>query len=133
MNSSRLSWRAGVVQRLRRQGRVAVDEGQRGGADEHRLERVQPRLVRGALRERVLDHPEPGVGVAELDPQVGDLRDRDPAVVDREDRVRLLKLAGDLVDDRCFLVSVHSSLSLKRNARWSAGVFGRHKRGAPAG
>src|SRR5262249_27089797 len=46
--------------------------------------------------------------------QIGDLSDRDPAVVDREDRLGLLELPGYPVDHRRLLVSVHVGLGLCR-------------------
>ena len=92
--------RAGrVVERLGGGRGVAVDECERRRPDEHRLELLDPGFVGGPLAERVLDDPEAGVGVAELGAQVGDLRHRDAAVVDREDRLGRADLLGDLVDD----------------------------------
>src|SRR5262249_56721061 len=41
-------------------------------------------------------------------PELGGLRHADPAVVDREDRLRALQLLRELLDDCCLLVSVHS-------------------------
>ena len=78
-------------------------------------------LVGGALAQRVLDDPEAGVGLAQPGAQVGDLGDRDPAVVDREDRLGGSDLLGDLVYDGCLLLFVHGWLSLTRNARRSGG------------
>ncbi len=101
---------SGVVERLGGHRGVAVDQRQRGRADEHRLEVRGARLVGGALGQRVLDHAEAGIGIAQLGPQLGDLGHRDAAVVDCEDRLGGADLLGDLVDDDGFLVSVHVRL-----------------------
>jgi len=75
-------------------------------------ERVFFGLVGSTLRQRVLDDAEAGVGGAQFGPQLGDLVDGDSAVIDREDGLGLLQLAGYLLDDGGFLVSVHTLLSL---------------------
>jgi len=66
-------------------------------------------LVGGAFGERVLDDLEGGVGLAQLGAQLGDLRDGDAAVVDGEDRVRLVYVGRDLGDRDGLLVSVHGA------------------------
>ena len=94
---------------LGRAGDVAADERQGGGAREERLQRLGADLVGGALGERVLDDLEGRVGLAQLGPQLGDLRDGDAAVVDGEDRLGLVDVGGDLGDRHCLLVSVHGA------------------------
>ncbi len=88
-----------VTERLGRHGGVAVHERERRGPYQHRLERLRAGLVGGPLGERVLHDPEPSVGLAQLDPQIGDLIHRDTAVVDREDRLGCADLLRDLVYD----------------------------------
>jgi hypothetical protein len=96
-----------VVDRLGRHGGVAADEGQGGGALEQLVEPGRAGLLGGAQGEAVLDHPERRVGVAQLVAQLGDLGDRDPAVVDGEDGVGALELVGDLLYDCGLLFLVH--------------------------
>ena len=64
-----------------------LHERERGRALEQRLERLGAGLVGGALGERVLDDLQRRVGLDQLAAQVGGLRDRHAAVVDREDRL----------------------------------------------
>ena len=96
-----------VGDRLRGDHRVAVDQGQRGRADQQLVDLLGAGVGGGALREPVLDHLEHGVGLAQLAAQLGGLGDADPAVVDGEDRLGALEALGEL-GDRCFLLrSVH--------------------------
>ena len=66
-----------------------------------------PALSARQLGQGVLDDAEARAGLVQLHAQLGRLRHGDPAVVDGEDRLRLLDLGGDLLDDRCFLFFVH--------------------------
>src|SRR4029077_16164749 len=68
---------------------------------------VRARLVGSAFGERVLDHLEGGVCVAQLGSQLGDLGYGDTPVVDGEDRVGLVYVSGDLGDRHGLLISVH--------------------------
>ena len=89
------------------------------------------RLLGGAEGQAVLDDAKRRVGLAQLRAQLGRLRHGDPAVVHGEDRLGVLELPGDLVDDRCLFVLVHARFALMgksdialelRNARTQAGV-----------
>ena len=84
-----------IGQSLRGQGHVAAvggHEREGRGAVEHLLERVGARLVGSQLGQRVLDHAKTRAGVVEPRAQLGRLGHRDPAVVDGEDRLRILDL-----------------------------------------
>ena len=97
-------------ERLRRKGDVAAvraHERERGRSLQHLLQRLRPRLVGGALGQRVLHDPEARARLGQPRAQLGGLRHRDPSVVDGEHRLRLLDLAGHLLDGRRFLFSVH--------------------------
>ncbi len=62
------------------------------------LRRSSAGFVSGEFGQAVLDDAEAGVGLAQFRPQLGRLRNADPAVVDREDRLGRLDLGGDLLD-----------------------------------
>ena len=74
------------------------------------------------MRKRVSASRRPGA-------KLGGLRHADPAVVDREDRRRVLELGGELLDHCCLLLSVHFAFGLARLAnkktRTQAGQSGR--------
>src|SRR6202041_712405 len=76
--------------------RVAADGRPGGRGGEVIRERLGAGLVGGAFGERVLDDGERRVGVAQLRAQLGDLRHGDAAIVDGEDRVRLVYVGRDL-------------------------------------
>src|SRR3954452_2836839 len=99
-----------VAQRLGGRGGIAAYERHGRGALEQLLERLGAGLVGRPLAQGVLDDPERGVGVAQLDAQLGRLRHGDAAVVDREDGLGFRDLSGHLIDDRGFLVSVQTVL-----------------------
>ena len=67
---------------------VAAHERQRGRALEQRLELIRTGLLGGALGERVLDDAEARVRVAQTRAEGVRLRDRDAAIVDRENGLR---------------------------------------------
>jgi hypothetical protein len=96
---------------------VLADEREGGGSLEHFLEGIRAGPAGRDLRERVLDHAEAGPGVVQLHAQVGHLGDRDAAVVDREHRLRLLDLGGDLLDHGRLLFLVHSVPLSKKPAQ----------------
>jgi hypothetical protein len=100
----------GVAERLGRERRVAADEGERGRADEHRLERLRAGAIGCPLGQRILDDAEARVRVAKLGAQLRRLGDGQAAIVDSEDRLRRLDLTGDLLHDGCLLISVHLGL-----------------------
>ncbi len=85
-----------------------------------------PGLVRRALGEGVLDHPQGGVGLAQALAQLGDLLNGDAAVVDREHGLGPFDLSGHLVDDRRLLFLVHwiSTLECKEPADRAGGLEG---------
>jgi hypothetical protein len=89
------------------------------------LEVLGTGLVGRELGERVLDHPQGGVGLGELGAQLGDLGHGDPAVVDGVDRLGLLDLRGHLIDDRCFLFSVQRVSYLRNEMSPLAGGLGK--------
>ncbi len=106
-------------------GDVAAHEREGGGPGEELLERLCADLVGGTLGERVLDDLEGGVGLAQRGAQLSDLGDGDTAVVDGEDRVGLVYVAGDLVDRDCLLVSVHGApVPVLCWDRWKIGLLG---------
>ena len=72
-------------QRLGERDRIVRRVGDRRRALEELLERLERRALERALGERVLDDLVARLGGAELAPQLGDLRDVQPLVVD-EDR-----------------------------------------------
>ena len=88
---------------------VALDQGERGRADEQLVDALGAGLGGGELGEPVLDHLEAGVGLAQAAAQLGGLGDADPAVVDREDRLGVLEALGEL-GDRCFFLRLCPSL-----------------------
>src|SRR6202011_5232518 len=71
------------------------------------LERLRAGLVGRPFGERVLDHPEARVSLAQAGSQLGHLGHGDAPVVDRQDRLRSLYLGGDLGDRRGLLLTVH--------------------------
>ena len=75
---------AEVGDRLCGQRGIAADERERRRALEQLLEGVDARLVGRADRQAILDDSKARVGLAQLLAQVGDLGDRDSAVVNRE-------------------------------------------------
>ena len=93
--------------RLRGGDGVALDERQRGRALEQLDEVVGPGVLGGELGEPVLDDSKRRVGLGEPRPQLGGLGDADPAVVDREDRLGVAQRRRHLLDQCCFLLSVH--------------------------
>ncbi len=97
--------------------RIALDEGERGRALQVILERLGARLVSGAQRQAVLDDAEACVGVAQARAQLGGLGHADPAVVDREDRLRVLELLRELLHHCCLLFSVHFCVSGRRQRK----------------
>ncbi len=121
---------AEIGERLGGRRGVAANERDAGRPLEEHLELGRPGLVGRALGQRVLDHAEGGVRVAQSRPQLGGLRHGDAAVVDGVHRLRLGDLAGHLVDDGGLLVSVHPGPFLARPYRAHRalpGVFGREE------
>ena len=66
-----------------------------------------PALVGGPDRQRVLDDPEAGVGLAQAGAQRCRLRDAQAPVVDGVDRIGGVDLLRDLVDQLCLLLFLH--------------------------
>ena len=105
--------------RLGRGHRVALDEGEGGGALEQLVELGGARPFGGSLREPVLDHAERGIRLRKPRAQLRRLRDRDAPVVDREDRICVAQALGDLVDERglVFLGHLHLKSTSSQPAR----------------
>ena len=122
LNSSSSCSLRKVGERLGGSAASPAHERERGRTLEQLLEVLGAGLVGRALGQRVLDDAQRGVGLAQAAAQLGGLRHRDPAVVDGEDRLRLLDLGGDLLDDRCLLFFVHCIPSPSRKSPPAGGL-----------
>ena len=99
-----------IADRLGRVDRLAGDERDRRGADEHLLETLDARVLRGPLDQRVLGDAI-GRALAERTTQGRQPRHRKPAVLGDHRGGRAPELLGDLSDRRDLVGSNHRCAS----------------------
>src|SRR5690606_33804496 len=91
-----------VAQTLRRIDRIARDEGDRGGAGEHRLVELDSGVLGGDLGQRVLGD---GIarGIAKRAPQILQLLDVEAAVLGEHRAVGLTEVLREIGDGGCLV------------------------------
>ena len=99
-----------VTQTLGRLDDVALDEGDRGRTGQEVVEAVDPRILRGELGQRVLDHGVVGV-LAEGAPQFLQLLHGETAVLGQHSAGGIVERVDDLRDGGLLLCPRHGSPS----------------------
>ena len=113
-----------LLEGLGRPDRIVGAEHEAGGTLEQVVEALDAGVGDSALRERVLDHTQLGVGRPQLGAQLGHVLDAEPAVVGQERRDTAGQTLADLRDLCDLVLTSHVGLLV---------LCGRPRRGASLG